>query len=210
MSTLKALTLTQPWATLVAAGEKRIETRSWSTPYRGLIAIHAAKSFPSWAKDTCSEHPFYELLVKHRCLWPFGDETLTYKAAEHYAALPLGSIVAIARLVDVVSTGNTRHDSRRGCPAFCISQGTWGLNPQEYAFGDFTPGRFAWLLADVRPLPEPLPCKGALGLWTVPNDIVLQINRIIGLAPIDARRPDATGNEAKRIVHDEHTRTPAH
>lgn len=40
---MKAITLTQPWATLVAIGAKRIETRSWATRYRGPLAIHAAK-----------------------------------------------------------------------------------------------------------------------------------------------------------------------
>ena len=40
---MKALTLTQPWATLVAMGAKRIETRSWTTNYRGPLAIHAGK-----------------------------------------------------------------------------------------------------------------------------------------------------------------------
>lgn len=35
---MKALTLTQPWATLVAIQAKRIETRSWGTDYRGWIA----------------------------------------------------------------------------------------------------------------------------------------------------------------------------
>ena len=40
---MKALTLYQPWATLVAIGAKKIETRSWSTPYRGPLAIHAGK-----------------------------------------------------------------------------------------------------------------------------------------------------------------------
>ena len=44
---MKALTLTQPWATLIAVGAKRIETRSWGTSYRGRIAIHAAKGFAS-------------------------------------------------------------------------------------------------------------------------------------------------------------------
>ena len=43
---MKALTLHQPWATLVAVGEKRIETRSWSTDYRGPLAIHAGKARP--------------------------------------------------------------------------------------------------------------------------------------------------------------------
>lgn len=40
-----ALTLWQPWASLVAWEEKRIETRSWSTSYRGPLVIHAAKRF---------------------------------------------------------------------------------------------------------------------------------------------------------------------
>jgi hypothetical protein len=43
---MKALTLTQPWATLVAIGAKTIETRSWPTSYRGPLAIHAAKGYP--------------------------------------------------------------------------------------------------------------------------------------------------------------------
>ncbi len=49
MHDIRGLTLTKPWATLVALGHKRIETRSWSTVYRGPIAIHAAKGLPRWA-----------------------------------------------------------------------------------------------------------------------------------------------------------------
>jgi hypothetical protein len=40
---MKALTLIQPWATLIIDGCKTIETRSWSTKVRGTIAIHAGK-----------------------------------------------------------------------------------------------------------------------------------------------------------------------
>lgn len=43
LSTIRGFTVTQPWATSIALGHKRIETRSWHTRYRGLIAIHAAK-----------------------------------------------------------------------------------------------------------------------------------------------------------------------
>ena len=39
----RAISLIQPWATLIVAGLKRYETRSWSTPYRGHILIHASK-----------------------------------------------------------------------------------------------------------------------------------------------------------------------
>ena len=40
---MKALSLHQPWAWLVATGQKHYETRSWGTPYRGPLAIHAGK-----------------------------------------------------------------------------------------------------------------------------------------------------------------------
>lgn len=47
---MKALSLTQPWASLVALGHKRVETRSWRTSYCGPIAIHAALAFPPKAR----------------------------------------------------------------------------------------------------------------------------------------------------------------
>ena len=39
---MKALTIWQPWASLLVSGQKKYETRSWATSYRGPIAIHAA------------------------------------------------------------------------------------------------------------------------------------------------------------------------
>ena len=44
---MKALSLWQPWASLIAAGVKKVETRHWPTAYRGPIAIHAAKRLES-------------------------------------------------------------------------------------------------------------------------------------------------------------------
>jgi hypothetical protein len=52
---MKALTLTQPWATLVVTGRKKIETRGWRTGFRGRVAIHAAKGMPGWAKEAARE-----------------------------------------------------------------------------------------------------------------------------------------------------------
>ena len=40
---MKALTVSQPFASLIANGEKWIENRTWGTPYRGRLAIHAGK-----------------------------------------------------------------------------------------------------------------------------------------------------------------------
>jgi hypothetical protein len=60
---MKILSLTQPWAQLVVEGFKKYETRSWRTGYRGLMAIHAAKSFPRDAKQLlCEDGPFSEAL----------------------------------------------------------------------------------------------------------------------------------------------------
>lgn len=42
---MKALSLLQPWASLVASGKKTIETRVWNTKYRGPLLICAAKGF---------------------------------------------------------------------------------------------------------------------------------------------------------------------
>jgi hypothetical protein len=42
MRTTKALSLLQPWASLAVMGLKKIETRSWSTSYRGLLLVHAS------------------------------------------------------------------------------------------------------------------------------------------------------------------------
>ena len=40
---MKAISLWEPWATLVAMGKKRYETRSWETFYRGPLLICASK-----------------------------------------------------------------------------------------------------------------------------------------------------------------------
>lgn len=59
---MKAISLCQPWATLMALGVKTIETRSWSTEHRGYLAIHATGRFPKEARDLCYESPFSDVL----------------------------------------------------------------------------------------------------------------------------------------------------
>jgi hypothetical protein len=40
---LNVLTVKQPWAWALVCGGKRIENRSWQTPLRGWLAIHASR-----------------------------------------------------------------------------------------------------------------------------------------------------------------------
>jgi activating signal cointegrator 1 len=49
--TEKALSVRQPWASLIVCGLKTIEVRSWSTSYRGPLYIHAAKSLDEMAMN---------------------------------------------------------------------------------------------------------------------------------------------------------------
>jgi hypothetical protein len=43
---LKALSVKQPWANMIASGEKTIETRTWPTAYRGELLIVSSKRPP--------------------------------------------------------------------------------------------------------------------------------------------------------------------
>lgn len=150
---MKALTLTQPWATLVAIGAKRIETRSWSTSYRGPLAIHAAAGLGPVGGKTgllglCRSEPFRSALLAAGILGT--------------PALPLGAIVAVAELVDCLPTRGQRLETGGG-PKY--ADWVHDLSSTERAFGDYTPGRYGWTLANIRALETPIPARGALSLW---------------------------------------------
>ena len=150
MSDLRGFTLHQPWASLIAVGAKRIETRSWATSYRGWLAIHAGRRIPDSA--LLDSEPFASALGLNA----------------HGVWLPLGSIVAVAHLERIAPTGDAGT-----IPLLCQRRG-WDWET-ERLFGDFTPGRFGWVLTDVQSLREPIPCRGAQGLWPVPDSVVAQI-----------------------------------
>lgn len=84
----RAISLTQPWATLMAIDAKRIETRVWKTNYRGWVAIHSAKKFPMECWRLCYRMPFARVLAE--CNTP--DD------------LPLGVILAVTEIVDCQPT----------------------------------------------------------------------------------------------------------
>lgn len=135
---MKALSLWQPWASAIALGHKRIETRHWQTAYRGPIAIHAARRWTA-AERAYAEH------FAHFMQMPSG--------------YPLGAIVAIARLIDV-----------RPTEELCCQ-----ISLREDELGDYSPGRFGWLLQDIRPLVAPIPAKGMQGLFNLTAEVEAQV-----------------------------------
>lgn len=130
---MKAITLWQPWATLIAIGAKRFETRSWATRYRGPLAIHASTHL---VLKTDLTPPIGEALAPHGFYRP--------------EDLPMGCVVCVVDLVEVDHTRSVMRYSDFG--------------PNEAHFGDYSYGRFAWRLANLRRVNN-IPAKGAQGLW---------------------------------------------
>ena len=149
---MKAITVWQPWAGAMAAGIKENETRSWATKYRGPIAIHAGKKQIPLPWDGVLDDPtwrlFYKILGRHGINLYYESGMVPPDNYEY--KLKYGEVIAIAELVDCI----------RITPEYITT-----LTPDELALGDYTPGRYAWKLANVQKLPEPIPAKGRQGLW---------------------------------------------
>jgi ASCH domain len=71
---MKALSVREPWASLIASGKKTIETRSWRTNYRGEILIcgSARPEGPSAGMAVCTARivaccPMTEQDERHAC-----------------------------------------------------------------------------------------------------------------------------------------------
>lgn len=145
---MKALSLIQPYATLIMLGYdyKWLETRSWKTAYRGRLAIAASVSKPTWAREVAENDPHIKAAL--------AEHGLTFDT------LPRGCVVGV---VDVV-------DMHKITPEFVAT-----LTPMEIAAGDYTISttkpRWAWQLEGREPLAAPVPCKGALSLWEVPKEV---------------------------------------
>lgn len=168
---IRALTVRQPWAGCIAHLGKRIENRSRRLPdrFRGAqTAIHAGAavdrdnlsapmSGEEWASLFADQAEwdawrFWQLGRKPRdtANWPL--------------KLALSAVVAVATLA-----GCHRFD----WDAQCGDSGDWsetsrhpGLCSPYVVLGV----QWHWELADVRPLLEPVPCRGQRGLWRLPED----------------------------------------
>jgi len=157
---VKALSLWQPWASLIPAGIKLHETRSWPAPATIIgqrIAICSAKTDKGWG---LLELPQRDLLARR-----FDMDTPFGKTREELAdQFPLGVVVCTAVVVHSWSTtliATADEDDR--------------------AAGDWRDGRWAWGLAHVRPVRHRVPVKGAQGIFTLQDDVVDRL-RIVGAA----------------------------
>ena len=185
MKEVKAITIWQPWASLLACGAKRYETRSWATNYRGPIAIHAAAKRPPKQGEISWENfnAITTALAKHygacRFDWSLGGTKVNSDGTDNGFDIPLGVIIATAELVachEIVRDGfgkihaGKQENSLLGVVVACGKI----VSGDELLFGDWTPGRYAWEFANIKMLPEPIPAKGMQRLWNweVPKGVI--------------------------------------
>ena len=154
---IKAISLWQPWASLVVCGAKKIETRSWSTNIRGTVAIHAAKRHPDWFKrDTYGCTKLEDALVSLWGSWGWNQ----------YDELPRGCILGTVEIIEVYPiVSQTNIEGRPFEAAFYDDDVRVSVTGNELLFGDYTPGRFAWILENPVMFDKPIPAKGQQGFW---------------------------------------------
>ena len=133
---MKALTVWQPWATLIVLGLKKIETRRRKTRIRGRIAVHAALRPPD-----------PEIINALMRMPGVADVLLEY----FKYGFPLGEIVGNARLADC-------------CPIDELYDTRYATH-KEMRLGDWTEGRFGWIMESPVLFDDPIPAAGRQGFW---------------------------------------------
>jgi hypothetical protein len=162
---VKCISLWQPWASAIAAGSKLIETRSWPTRYRGPLLIHAARRLNRG-----------ELMHLCSCWNWKGAMAPVIPLRESYPAwelLPFGAVIAVADLMACRPTDSftvAELDSARRPAGERPTLYDW----TERHMGDFSPGRFGWVLSNVRAFKTPIPFRGRQQLFDVPDELVRQ------------------------------------
>jgi hypothetical protein len=149
---VKALTVQQPWAWAIIHGGKDVENRTQAWSYRGPLAIHAGTRW--------SERGAWSPLMQAALAKPQDTGSLL-------AYLERGAFIGVVDLVAV-------HVAGTGC---CDSD--WGEQQYDEHGGRTRRDIVHLVLERPRPLPEPIPCRGSLGLWTPPADVLEQLQAVV-------------------------------
>lgn len=155
---IRAITVKQPWAWAIAHAGKTIENRSRGTSYRGTLAIHAGAA---WSDRGMRDR-------RLRDVWDAaGLPRLMARGAYGFEWFPsrneviYGSVIAVADLVD-------SHPDAGCCRP-------WGESDYRETSGRRRTVVHHLVLEGIRPVPDPVPCRGALGLWWLPEDVAADL-----------------------------------
>ena len=187
---MKGLTLHEPRASLIACGVKTIETRSWrcSQQYIGeRIFIHATKKKPT--QDGLVLLADIEPLPQGYKRDAASDAIIP----DSRVRMPLGKILAVATLSDfaqVEETNHTHHATGQPMVRAASSATVESVYFVSDKYGDFSVGRWLWILTDIAPVKPPLIARGFQGLWECTLDSLEAYRR---RSPISADRSPGDG-----------------
>ncbi|HEY0042295.1 MAG TPA: ASCH domain-containing protein [Flavisolibacter sp.] len=130
------------------------ETLSLLQPWASLVVMGLKKiETRSW--QTSHRGP----LLIHASLGKKGkvlaNEPLFSKYIADFDGLPFGAIIGQVELEDIFPVEQL----------FYSTEKLAALTLEEKAFGDYTKGRYAWILSDPVMFDEIIPMKGGLGIW---------------------------------------------
>lgn len=145
---MKAITILQPFATLIALSEKTFETRSWKTDCRGDLLIHAGKGKQYLC--LCDQEPFKRILAE--------NDYDKYN-------LPRGAIIAKVNLKGCIKVNKEVLDPYSKEMIGAELENQIKIKGNELEFGNYGKGRYAWQLDNVEIFKEPIPVKGQQRLW---------------------------------------------
>lgn len=155
---MRVLSIKQPWVDAILYGGKRVENRTWLTAYRGPLALHASLTPDADAENVDYRHPLYQYLY-HQNGITGPDER--------------GVILAVADLVDCHTSMHLMKAEDAG------PLGLAHVYCECDEWSDRGPSVTHLVLDNVRPLTEPLPWKGALGIRELPGAAVTAIERLL-------------------------------
>jgi hypothetical protein len=148
---MNALTVYQPHAMALAIGLRTIETRGWPTAYRGPLLIHAAKQWDGVIAEDCR---IAESQIRG-IVWSRTQTKNQLAMANTPWRDTLGCVLAVAVLSDCVPI-----------PEPCGTE-------FDKAWGGFGPGRYGFVLTELRTLSRPVPAVGKQKLW-VPDAALVE------------------------------------
>jgi len=194
---MRALTVRQPWAWAIIHGGKDVENRSRSLgPYRGPVAIHAGLMIDDDARWSLTLRQAWHGAFLPERVEPdapgFMLPVLRESYEEDASWLPTGVVIGVVDLVDVHDDGDCLHRSTRALARlYRTDPDAFHALPDDGAGGVIGRTRLCspWaqgdhhhlVLANPRPLTEPIPWRGALGMWTVPADLEAAIREQVTL-----------------------------
>lgn len=165
---MKAITIKQPWASLIVHGIKDIENRTWACPKKYIgqrVLIHA--SAKPILKGSCISHYLTEEQYKSVAFATPPEKQLDICFLEHYSSAIIGSVEIVDCVINHPSIWAEKTENY-----------TVGMNPKIHENITEKKVVYNWVLANPVLFKKPIPAKGKLSFWEY-DGLSMQAKKIV-------------------------------